>query len=81
MCLLTCGYSDPLSDGVARDRMPLAPRLAPLDPVSLANVRMIDHSNEVVRRDSSADLEVLAQPVQRVHDVADCYGYVSFAGT
>jgi hypothetical protein len=26
---LTCGYPDLLSDGVARNRMPLAPRLAP----------------------------------------------------
>ena len=28
--MLTCRYSDPLSAGVARSRMPLAPRLAPL---------------------------------------------------
>jgi hypothetical protein len=26
---LSCGYSDPSSDGAARNRMPLAPRLAP----------------------------------------------------
>jgi hypothetical protein len=26
---MTCAYSDPLSDGVARNRVPLAPRLAP----------------------------------------------------
>ena len=36
---LTCGYSDPLSAGVAQDRMPLAPRLAPLDFVSFPNAR------------------------------------------